>query len=140
LLECAVRLGEERALKAVSEGARQLRSQWEAKGRLHGRYNRQWKPTVPWRCLTGEAQTAIVWYRLGLLTGDSTWRSAGDGLTAGVCATQKTEGRPAIVGGVKGSYPVWGDYGQFEYLNWAAKFHADALMLKLGIADAGSLG
>ena len=33
---------------------------------------------------------------------------------------------PDIVGGVKGAFPVSGDYGRYEYLNWAAKFSIDA--------------
>jgi hypothetical protein len=35
-------------------------------------------------------------------------------------------GRPEIRGGVKGSYPVFGEYGKYEYLNWAAKFFIDS--------------
>jgi hypothetical protein len=27
---------------------------------------------------------------------------------------------------VKGSFPIDGDYGQFEYLNWATKFAIDS--------------
>ena len=39
-----------------------------------------------------------------------------------------------IRGGIAGAYPIWGDYGRFEYLNWAAKFFAEALMLRSGCA------
>jgi CheY-like chemotaxis protein len=34
-------------------------------------------------------------------------------------------------GGVAGSAPIWGRYSMFEYPNWAAKFFADALMIRL---------
>jgi hypothetical protein len=34
-------------------------------------------------------------------------------------------------GAIAGSAPIWGRYSMFEYPNWAAKFFADALMLKL---------
>ena len=30
-----------------------------------------------------------------------------------------------------GSAPIWGRYSMFEYPNWAAKFFADALMIRL---------
>ena len=33
-------------------------------------------------------------------------------------------------GGIKGSFPVDGDYGRFEYLNWACKFFIDANLLE----------
>src|SRR5437899_2290286 len=35
---------------------------------------------------------------------------------------------PGVRGGIKGSWPVGGDYGAYEVLNWATKFFADALM------------
>jgi hypothetical protein len=34
-------------------------------------------------------------------------------------------------GAIAGSAPIWGRYSLFEYPNWAAKFFADALMLKM---------
>ena len=34
-------------------------------------------------------------------------------------------GDPDLVGGVRGSFPVSGDYGRFQFLNWAAKFFVD---------------
>ncbi len=33
-------------------------------------------------------------------------------------------------GAVKGSFPIDGDHGTWLYLNWAAKFLIDALMLE----------
>jgi hypothetical protein len=36
---------------------------------------------------------------------------------------------PGIRGGIAGSFPIWGDYCHFSYLNWAAKFYADSLIL-----------
>ena len=43
--------------------------------------------------------------------------------------TQNRHGRePGVRGGIKGSWPVGGDYGAYEVLNWATKFFADTLM------------
>ncbi len=43
--------------------------------------------------------------------------------------TQNRHGRePGVRGGIKGSWPVGGDYGAYEVLNWATKFFVDALM------------
>ena len=42
------------------------------------------------------------------------------------------DGPEGIRGGVKGSHPVDGGYGPFEYLNWAAKFSIDANLIELG--------
>lgn len=140
LFECGERLGNEQAVAVVLEGGMHLRRRLAQEGQLHGRYDHTWKPKVNWRCLTGEAQTAIVWLRIAQTTGDAEWRAAAERLTGQVCETQRLTGRAEVVGGVKGSFPVFGAYGTYEYLNWAAKFHADALMLKLGDVAAGSDG
>jgi hypothetical protein len=48
-------------------------------------------------------------------------------------------GEADIRGGVKGSFPVSGDYNPYEYLNWAAKFFIDSHLLERAIiASSGS--
>jgi hypothetical protein len=42
----------------------------------------------------------------------------------------KIHGPAETRGGVKGSFPVDGNYGKFEYLSWASKFLIDSLMLE----------
>ncbi len=39
-------------------------------------------------------------------------------------------GPRSIVGGVGGSYPIWGAYQPMRYISWGCKFFADALMLE----------
>jgi len=39
-------------------------------------------------------------------------------------------------GGVKGSQPIFGRYTPLTFVNWAAKFFADALMLEEQVAGA----
>jgi len=43
-------------------------------------------------------------------------------------ARNRRSREPGVRGGIKGSWPVGGDYGAYEVLNWASKFFADALM------------
>jgi hypothetical protein len=140
MFECGVRLNCEQAIVVAEKGAKNLLHLLQEDGKLHGRYDRNWRPVVNWRCLTGEAQMAIVWYRLAEFTHKSEWRMAADNLTTQVCKTQRLVDRPEVAGGVKASYPVYGNYLPYEYVNWAAKFLADALMLKLGYAVAGANG
>jgi hypothetical protein len=45
-----------------------------------------------------------------------------------------------IDGGVRGSYPVTGDYGRYQFLNWAAKFMVDSNSLELELLQADHNG
>jgi len=39
-------------------------------------------------------------------------------------------GSRGVVGGVAGSYPIWGAYQPMRYISWGCKFLSDALMLE----------
>jgi len=136
LLECSVLLDFDAALDVVLRGNDALLHNFEELGQLHGRYADCWSPTVHWRCLTGEAQTSIVWQRLAQVTGDRKWSTAAESLNVQIKKTQQLDGPPEKAGGVKGAYPITSPYGALEYLNWAAKFFADALLLELGASRA----
>lgn len=140
MLETACLAGNQRAIEAVETANEHLAGSFEQSGQMHGRYDENWKPTVRWRCLTGEAQTAIVWFRLAQVTGERRWHQRAVSLTEQVKRTQSLVGDPNIVGGIKGSQPIYGWYGKYQYLNWAAKFYADALMLEAGYRQAGLSG
>jgi len=101
----------EEAVSVALRGNASLRSAFETHGALYGRYDAAWRPTVKWRCLTGELKTL-----------------------------QRLDGSPNTVGALKGAFPVYGAYGKYEYLNWATKFLADALMQEQGYAIAGTAG
>jgi hypothetical protein len=62
------------------------------------------------------------------ITGERRYAEAAFAANAFVRRTVRLDGPAAIRGAVKGSFPVDGDYGRFQYLNWAAKFLADSLM------------
>lgn len=140
MLELGIRAGNDDAVSTVVNGSIALRDCYRRHGTLHGRYDATWQPASTWRCLTGEAQTAIVWYRLGQVTGDKSWHHSAKMLVGGLKRTQVLAGEPGITGGVKGSFPIHGWYGKYEYLNWAAKFLADALLLDLGNPEASIRG
>jgi hypothetical protein len=67
------------------------------------------------------------------VTGDGRYRDRAFALNTYVRRTIDITGPAEIRGAVKGSFPVDGDYGRFEYLNWAAKFMIDANMLELDV-------
>jgi hypothetical protein len=99
-------------------------------GFLPGRLKADWSPAVTWCCLTGAAQIAHCWLLLYQDTGDRRYRDAGFAANRFVRRAARLDGPPGVKGGVKGSFPVDGDYGRYQYLNWAAKFLVDSLMLE----------
>lgn len=105
----------------------------EADGRLPGQLDAQWRPAADYVCLTGSVQIAHCLLLLHGLTGRAEYRDRGFALNAYVRRTLDMTGPDAVRGGVKGSFPVDGTYGRFEYLNWAAKFMVDANMLEMDL-------
>jgi hypothetical protein len=122
---------------ALLEAARRtgdgVLSALEPDGRLPGRLSSDWSPAVRWVCLTGSAQIAHCWLLLFEFTNNPRYALAALSANAFVRRTVRLDGPPQIRGGVKGSLPVNGPYGKYQYLNWAAKFLADSLMLEIDL-------
>jgi hypothetical protein len=78
--------------------------------------------------VTGSAQLALCCARIDGVADDADLAAWGDGLLECAKRTQPLTGPVGVRGGVPGSAPLWGDYGSFRYLNWAAKFLGDALL------------
>jgi len=132
LLESGVILQEPRYIEAARKAADALLGLQRSDGGLAGRFDASWSPAANWSCLTGDAQSAIVWFRLFELTGDKIYAEAAARMNRYLSGTHDLRsGDPGIRGGIKGSQPIWAEYGTYEYLNWAAKFFADALLLEL---------
>jgi hypothetical protein len=120
--------GESRFLAAAQRTGDALMRVQRSDGSLAGRQRADWTPAVAWTCLTGVSQIAESWLYLYEVTQDSGYLAAARRGNAFVRRTIRLDGPPDVMGGVKGSFPVDGGYGQFEYLNWAAKFTIDANM------------
>ena len=123
--------GEARYLEAAVRTADGILGAQRADGALPGRLGRDWSPFVGWSCLTGNVQIASCWLLLHDEMGDRGYALAAFRANSFVRRTIRYEGPANIRGCVKGSFPVWGDYGRFEYLNWAAKFAIDAFLLEM---------
>jgi uncharacterized protein YyaL (SSP411 family) len=131
-VEAGMLLGEPRYIAAATRAAAALLDRQRPDGSLAGQFDAQWRPAARWSCLTGDAQTSIVWLRLARLTGDARYREAAVRINRYLMRTQRRDSAdPGVRGGIKGSQPIWGGYGPFEYLNWAAKFFADAVILEV---------
>lgn len=131
-LESGLILGEQRYIDASRRTVEKLAAQVAPDGRMAGRFDRDFGPAVGWACLTGMAQTSILWRRH-----DATGAQPAFGEVAGkvnrfLMGIQDLDSaQPGMRGGIRGSFPVNGEYGQWSVLNWATKFFVDALMLEL---------
>lgn len=115
-----------RYLESALRLADGLLEQQKPDGRLAGRFDDQWRPAVSWVCLTGLSQIAECWFLLAQATGHARYAQAGRRANAFVRRGIALGASPDINGGVKGSQPVSGAYGKWQYLNWACKFTIDA--------------
>jgi hypothetical protein len=129
LLEAGLLVRSSRYLDAARSAADALLRRYEVTRFLSGQYDERWKAMADYTCVTGNAQTAVIWFRLYEAMGDARYLNGALKMNDTVRAIQDLRsGNPGIRGGVKGSQPIWGDYIRFGYPNWAAKYFADALM------------
>jgi len=128
--------GDTALLAAAERTASGLLPAIEPDGRLPGRLDRTWRSAVPWVCLTGSAQIVHSLLLIAGPLGRPDFVQAARRLNAYVRRTVALAGDPDIVGGVRGSFPIDGDYGRFEYLNWAAKFLIDSCRAEAKLVGA----
>lgn len=101
-------------------------------GFIPGRINQAFRGSVKWCCLTGTAQTSIVWSQLDAFAGETRFAEPRRRANRYLMARHNITSRdPAFRGGVFGSWPFWGDYGRNRILNWAVKFFTDAIYLEM---------
>lgn len=122
--------GDETFLDAARKTADGLLSALDGDGYLPGKLLSDWRGAASWACLTGTVQIAHCWLLLGQLGNDARYIGAGRKANGYVRRTVRIDGPEDTRGGVKGSFPVDGDYGYLEYLNWAAKFFIDSNLLE----------
>jgi len=119
------------AAKKTADGLVQLMGD---DGFIPGCIGSDFRGSASWCCLTGSAQTAIVWGRLFELTGDRDYLDAMDRVLGYLMRHHDiTNSDLCLRGGVPGSWPVWGEYGRTKILNWATNFFVEALLLRLTI-------
>jgi hypothetical protein len=80
-------------------------------------------------------QIAHCWLLLYEMTGEARYFTAGQVANQYVRRTVSLSGSEDVSGGVKGSFPVDGDYNPYRYLSWGAKFLIDSLILELKLSD-----
>ena len=132
-----VRLERHDCIEAVQRTLNHIVPLIRPDGFLAGRWRNDWTPAVDWACLTGSAQIAGVFLRMHEQTKTPEYLEAGRKLLGFVCFTQDLRtGVPGLDGGIRGSYPFDGEYGQWCVLNCATKYLCDSVMDYLRIQGA----
>jgi hypothetical protein len=141
LLEGGRLLEDDRMIGKARQSAHAIAERVTKDGRLPGRLASDWTGAANWSCLTGEAQMVSVWVRLHEITGETEWLEPVVPVISFLKTTQnRSSSDGGLRGGIKGSYPLDGEYGRYEVLNWATKFFIDALArhdrVQAGLATA----
>jgi hypothetical protein len=137
LLESGALLQEERYTEAALKTANVLAGVHRKLGRLPATFDRDWTPRARHVCVTGLAQNGGVWLRLYQETGDAALLQAGLRAVEQAAGLQSRGRWRATDGAVPGSFPLYGRYAPLQYPNWAAKFLADSLALRLRVIGNG---
>lgn len=132
ILESGLLLDNQQFIDAAARAAQALARAQREDGWLAGTYGDGWMATASYCCLTGLAQSVLIWERLRQKGIGQDWSvSIEPGLRyLKSNHSLKGNGSPED-GGIGGSVPIWGAYSRFEYPNWAVKFFADALIMDM---------
>ena len=130
MLECGILRRRDEAIQAAAKPAWVLLRKFETHKRLLGTYEPDFRGGQRFACLTGNAQMSCIWLRLFEVTGDLRYLNAALKMNEMLKQLLPVKGRRGVVGGVAGSYPIWGAYQPMRLISWGCKFLADALMLE----------
>ena len=88
-----------------------------------------WKSSDQFSCMPGNAQFATLWLTHAHRLRDLPLANAGLKMVDWLKARQSLDNvEPGIRGGLSGAWPIDGGYSVFSFVNWAAKYFADALL------------
>jgi len=130
VLECGILRRRNDWILAASKPAWLLLRKFETTKRLLGTYEPDFRSGRNFTCVTGNGQMSCVWLRLFEATDDLRYLNAALKMNEMLKQLLPVRGRRGVVGGVAGSYPIWGAYQPLRYISWGCKFLADALTLE----------
>lgn len=131
ILETGICLNNEVYIAAARRAADAIINKITPLGYLCATYNASWEGMSNYSCLTGNAQVAVILFRLFQITKKQEYSKAAKILISYLKRKQNLQVKDRrIRGAISGSSPIWGRYQRFAYPNWATKFLADALLLE----------
>jgi hypothetical protein len=136
LWESALLLGDADLEAGARRAAEALWRLEAGQGRLASHFLPGWSPSGRSVCVTGLAQTSLVWLRMAERYERPDLAEAARRCLRFLLRHQvEAPGRPEIHGGMPGSLPLWGEYFPWGFPNWGAKFLIDALLVQEKVTD-----
>ncbi|MCC6459374.1 MAG: hypothetical protein IT260_02815, partial [Saprospiraceae bacterium] len=126
-LESALLLDEPEVLERCITAADRLLAVRNQAGRTAGRYEGEWQGDYSFRCLSGNAQLSVLYFRLWEVCKAPAYRQASADFLSEILEFQYFKKNKNCYGALPGSAPFWGPYLRFRYPNWGVKFYLDAL-------------
>ena len=131
-------LDDDRYFQVALKTAKKLLSYFEVNLELPAYFKNDWTPLKDIdgvrssMCLTGCSQISIVFQKIYKKTKDARYLNAAFKINdiVGAIGNHPSSER-GISFGLAGSYPINGIYQHYQFVNWAAKYHAEALLLSL---------
>jgi hypothetical protein len=137
ILELSENLERDDGVSVASYAAERVARRFATSSWLPGVLDHRWAPhTEEFACLTGNAQMALIWFRLAKRERNPRLITAAIKALELVKRAQSMDSAdPGIRGAIAGSSPAWGDYLYMAFPNWAAKYFIDALFAKQEALD-----
>jgi hypothetical protein len=130
LIETGLNLKIDRFVQAGKLSADKLLHKAEILNRMPARFDKNWKKSANYTCLTGNAQLGIIFMRLYELYKDKRYLNCALKLADFLAYTQNINAVGKYrAGGIAGSFPIWGMYCPLKYPSWASKYYIDLLFL-----------
>ncbi|MCB0640323.1 MAG: terpene cyclase/mutase family protein [Phaeodactylibacter sp.] len=132
-LETALLLEDQACLQKLQQPVNRLYESLIENGKLAGRYTNDWVGDYSFKCLTGHAQTSLLFLRMEQVFQVEKYRLAAYQCFEEILSRQRLNSHPGSRGGLPGSSPIYGPYLPFKFPNWAVKFYLDALLQLYGL-------
>jgi hypothetical protein len=127
-LEAGLLLKSQEAISKVETIALKLLALRHDKGMLAGSYDDTWRGDFRYRCLVGQAQLSLLFFRLYELTSKPEFLQEAQLLLRQLFRFQSPIKINGWLGGMPGSAPIWGKYQPWRFPNWTTKYFLDACL------------
>ncbi|MFX0071647.1 MAG: hypothetical protein ACFFAO_11205, partial [Candidatus Hermodarchaeota archaeon] len=133
-LESGIILENEKYKTIALKSSLELLNIFERDHFLPATFDSNWHSNDYYSCLTGNAQLAIIWFKLFQIYQNNRFLVNAVKLNNYLKQNQILNHKfKEIDGAIKGSDPIWGKYNPFRFPNWATKFFCDSMMLEIKI-------